>query len=208
MVWLSSLGANALASWLDQWAQGKLGSLNRADPDAEHRLLEQCASALTIALSADKALADDIELVVQSTGAIKTTLEALEDQGEDQARLLNNLLADLLSLSVENRHLHQALLQAVHDQARSILATQAQGDAALATKLQEILAATQSAQRPAPTTGALPRLQPKEISAQVVQHIAISGGSVGSVIGKQINHHTPSSPQADESASPGSDHAE
>jgi hypothetical protein len=207
LTWLGNLGGNALAGWLNEWAMRNVALFQGDDPNREQKLIEQLAVDLTTQLRWSKELAADTELLVQRTDAIRTVLEALAGQGAQQARLLQLLLSDVQQSRVENNQLHNATYSAIHEQARQILAVQAQSDATVAAQLQAILDAvakvqsgtTQTINNQAPNQGAQGTFHaPVTFHQQggisvggavgTVQKIDVSGGSVGSIIGSQHNY--------------------
>lgn len=144
--WLGGLGSNALATWLTQWAERNLARFDGDDPDREQRLLEQLAHDLTAQLGQSTQIASDVEIVLLQTDALQVAIEALAGQSDQQVQLLQRLLLAAQDARGENKQFHQATLKALHQQAQTLLDAHAQGNAALAAQLREILAAVQRAE--------------------------------------------------------------
>lgn len=192
LAWLGGLGSNALATWLNDWAQHNALRLDGEDPDTEQELLKKLAQDLTTQLAQSQTIASDVEIVLLQTDALRVATDALSGQSDKQARLLQHLLEDLQGARVENSRLHGATLSAVKQQAQAILAAQAQGSAAVGAHLRELIAAVQrleaAASKPSPAPGGI------SIGGSVgtYQSLNISGGTVtGPIIGKQVNYGAP-----------------
>ncbi|MCS6883037.1 MAG: hypothetical protein RMK84_18870 [Oscillochloridaceae bacterium] len=187
--WLAGLGSNALAGWLTDWAQRNVARLDDNAPAAEQALLEQFAADLTAQIAQSRAIAADVEMVLLQTDALSVAIEALADRGDQQLRLLQRFLADAQDGRAENAALHAATVAAVRAQAQALLDANTRGNAALAAQLREVLAAVQraeeAARKPAPAPGGI------FIGGSVgaFQKIDVSGGSVGSIVGKQVTYY-------------------
>ena len=210
--WLSSLGGNALAGWLNEWAMENLARFEGDDPDREGKLIAQLARDLTQQFGISQTIADQTQLLVQHTDAIQISVDALQGQGDQQAQLLKLLLKDMQKASVTNERLHGDTVQAVAASAQRLLAAQAQGDGVLATQLRAILAAVQAIATTPPTSQTITN-QASNQGAQgnfhapvtfnqqgsttiggnvgTYQPINVNGGHVGSIIGSQHNYGTP-----------------
>lgn len=191
LAWLGGLGGNALATWLNDWAQRNVLRLDGEDLDAEQELLKKLAQDLTAQLAQSQAIASDVEVVLLQTDALQVAVDALAGQGEQQLQLVQRLLQDFQGASAENRALHAATLAAVNRQAQAALDAHARGNVALAAQLRELLAAVQRAE------AAAGRPAPRSVSAGSIgtyQQITITGGTVGSIVGKQTNYYVAPAP--------------
>jgi len=137
--WLGGLGGNALASWLDNWSRTATARAIGADSDAERRLMEQLARDLQSQIENDAEFAASVATLIQRTDAIPTALEALQGQGERQARLLQILLEDVQDARLCNERRHDVTLRAVLGQGESLRATYAQAHVQLAASIDAVL---------------------------------------------------------------------
>lgn len=119
IVWLRSLGANALASWLDQWVRTNLTSVLGDDLEAEQRLMEILTRDLQVQLAVNDSLAADVATLLERTAALPTVLDALHGQGGAQTRLLRLSVEDLRSSMFRNEQLRIVTLRAVAEQGES-----------------------------------------------------------------------------------------
>ena len=212
IAWLSSLGGNALAGWLNEWAMENLARFEGDDPDREGKLIAQLARDLTQQFGISQTIADQTQLLVQHTDAIQISVDALQGQGDQQAQLLKLLLEDLQRATFQNDKLHDYTVRSLKDSTAQLLAAQAQGDGALAAQLRAILAAVQAIAATPPTSQTITN-QASNQGAQgnfhapvtfnqqgsttiggnvgTYQPINVSGGHVGSIIGSQHNYGTP-----------------
>lgn len=190
IAWLSGLGGNALANWLDQWARDNLSRWDGQDPDYEQRLFTQMAHDLQAVLGGNTALTADIELLVQQIDAIPVALEALKGQGAQQLRLLELLLQDVQSARVENNQLHDATYRMIRERTQAILDAQAQADSAFADQLRTVLETVrriETANKSAPTT----TMGGISIGGSVgnMQQVNVSGTMSAPIIGSQHNYY-------------------
>lgn len=139
LAWLGGLGGNALAGWLTDWASENLVRFDGDAPDRERHLLEQLARDLTVQLELQADLAAATKLLIIRIDAVAVALDALSGQADQQARLLQMLREDVQQAMFRNERLHDAILRAVEDSTRQILAFQAQGDGAIHAQLQALL---------------------------------------------------------------------
>lgn len=109
VTWLSGLGANALATWLDQWAQQHLQRFDGNDPDAERLLLEKLARDI----SARPDLTAELAVVVTKLDAITIATDSLANDHNRQEQLLKTLLEELQRLQVEGDQHLEAVSQAL-----------------------------------------------------------------------------------------------
>lgn len=208
--WVAGLGGNALANWIDTWAQKNLARFDGQDPDAEQHLFAALAHDLQQHLDQNTVLADDVARLVQLNGAIVVTIDALKNESYRQAALLQTLIDDTQYGRVRNDQLHALTVQAVEEHTRNLLNAQAQRDLVLTTQLQRILDAAekmrksgvqQTINNQASNQGAQGVFHDRVIFNQPgnggmtisggvenVQQVTVSGGSVGSIIGRQTNY--------------------
>jgi hypothetical protein len=139
IAWLGSLGTNALANWLDQWAQSNLARALGDDPDSERRLLEQLARDLQEQLATNSALATDVATLLERTQAIPTALDALAGQGQQQMNLLRMLLEDVQRGAFRNEQLHGLTLRTVREQGETLRDVIERSDVALLAEIRSLL---------------------------------------------------------------------
>jgi hypothetical protein len=198
--WLSSLGTNALASWLDQWARSNLIRAVGDDPDAERTLLVQLARSLQRQIDANDTLADDLAILLEHTRAIPTVLMSLQGQGDVQIQLLRLLLEEVQQSTFRGERLHDLTLRAVVAQGEVLHDVIARSDAALLAEIRSLRtgdtitgdkvmgdkAAGDKVQGDKITTGGI------SIGGSVgtLQNVTITSGTVsGPIIGSQTNYY-------------------
>jgi hypothetical protein len=190
--WLGGLGANALASWLDQWARGAAAQALRPGRDAEQSRIEQCARDLQGQLAANDLLAADVAVLLELVRAIPTAVDALAGQGEQQIRLLRLLLADAQAAMVHNQRLRDVTLRALLEQGDALREVIERRDPALLAELRALRAGDhiQGDQ----VGGAKITVGGISIGGSVgaLQQVTITGGMVqGPIIGSQMNTSAP-----------------
>jgi hypothetical protein len=178
VAWLSGLGMNALAGWLDGWARANLAHALGDERDAEGQLLARLAQDLEAHLAGNTALAGEAAALVEQTQAIAVALDALQGQGEAQRQLLQALLDEAQQGAARNTQLHALTLQAVQAQAAALRMVVMQGDHALYGMLQQLLDGVDRLQ-----AGTRRHMQTINGKAGV----AISGDNYGTIVNQQLD---------------------
>jgi uncharacterized coiled-coil protein SlyX len=97
--WLSGIGSNALASWVQDWAEKQGGK--RARPAVE----EQLARDLDQVVRHNSAVAADIVTMLDDIDALQVVDAALRGKVAEQRRFIHRLESDLANAQVENQRL-------------------------------------------------------------------------------------------------------
>lgn len=172
VIWLSGLGMNTFAGWLDTWARANLTHiLGEGSNDTEH-LLVQIARDLDAQMARDTSLTIETATLVKRTQAITVVLDALQGQSAAQQALLQALLDSTRSTGAQNAQLHALTFQAVLAQAAELRTVVQQSDRVLYGLLQQLLervaAQTQTYQH--------------EQAIDGITGVAIAGNNYGTII--------------------------
>jgi hypothetical protein len=155
---LASLGGNALAGWLTDWAEQHVRRAVWTDADNETDVLGTLASDLQAEMAAHPASADAVATLLERTAAIPAALDALAlkidahgdhlrdlgDQMTAQGALLQALRDDLRRSDLIQGRLHHLLMRTLTEQTSILLQAYAQGTERLSGEVRTVLADVQA----------------------------------------------------------------
>jgi len=123
--WLTSLGSNALASWVGNRATSRSAALIGKEPDdhARHTALVTLLAAMA---AQDRQIADDLDTFVQQIDALPRALASLRGEIQAQTALLHRLANELCDREHVRVQQHTDLLTTVQTEVDRLLAAQAQ----------------------------------------------------------------------------------
>lgn len=150
---LGSLGGNALAGWLTQWAEKNTRRVVWDDPASEQAVLGEMATDLDHRMQQDQVLADQVAILLERTEALPAALDALavqvdaqtdllldmHDRLQDQQRLLQALRFDLRRGDLIQGRLHQLVMRTLAEQTEILLAAYSQGTERLSAEVRAVL---------------------------------------------------------------------
>ncbi len=107
--WLTSIGGNALAGWLANWAHSNAHVLLGTNEPDERVILQQLAADLQANMAMDRTLADDLGKLIEQSGVLDQAISTLVHQGVDQQIVLEALQQDLRRSDLIKGRLHHVL---------------------------------------------------------------------------------------------------
>lgn len=99
--WLSGIGSNALASWVQGWADKRVGKLKRLDVE------EQLARDLDLAMRGNGALAAAVANLIEKLDALNEVVAELRGKLVERGHFIQRLRDDLAAARLENKRLRE-----------------------------------------------------------------------------------------------------